>query len=379
MKTLHAAAAIDPRENRSPLSPESTEKLSSMGIIVSADKDIALKSGFSDESLQQAGAQINVLGESAVSADIIIRIAKPSHEEIDALEPGSLHISFLDPFNEKDLIQKLADKKVSAISMEMIPRSTLAQKMDALSSQANLAGYFAVVKAAETLGKVLPMMMTPSGTIAPAKVFVIGVGVAGLQAIATAKRMGAQVQAFDTRPEVEEQVKSIGGKFLKIDLGETGQTDQGYAKELTAEQIIRQKEGMKKACAQSDIVITTAKLFGRPAPTLVDKDMITAMKRGSVVVDLAVETGGNVEGSVLNETVENDGGVKIIGLANLEGQVAKDASSMLAANFANLIEHFWDKEQGLVKIDLEDEVLKECLITHAGAIVHERFKANPSN
>ena len=378
MKTLHAAAAKNPHENRSPLSPESIGKLSSMGIKITADKGIALKSGFTDETLVQAGAQVNELGEGTALADIIIRIAKPTQEDLDALEPGTLHISFLDPFNEKDLIQKLADKKISAISMEMIPRSTLAQKMDALSSQANLAGYFSVVKAAETLGKVLPMMMTPSGTISPAKVFVIGVGVAGLQAIATAKRMGAQVQAFDTRPEVEEQVKSIGGKFLKIDLGETGQTEQGYAKELTPEQIIKQKEGMKKACSQSDIVITTAKLFGRPAPTLVDADMIAVMKRGSVVVDLAVETGGNVEGSVLNKTVENENGVKIIGLANLEGQVAKDASSMLAANFANLIEHFWDKDQGLVKLNPEDEVLRECLITHGGTIVHERFKEKTS-
>lgn len=378
MKTLHAAAAKNPHENRSPLSPESIGKLSSMGIKITADKGIALKSGFTDETLVQAGAQVNELGEGTALADIIIRIAKPTQEDLDALEPGTLHISFLDPFNEKDLIQKLADKKISAISMEMIPRSTLAQKMDALSSQANLAGYFSVVKAAESLGKVLPMMMTPSGTIAPAKVFVIGVGVAGLQAIATAKRMGAQVQAFDTRPEVEEQVKSIGGKFLKIDLGETGQTEQGYAKELTPEQIIKQKEGMKKACSQSDIVITTAKLFGRPAPTLVDADMIAVMKRGSVVVDLAVETGGNVEGSVLNKTVENENGVKIIGLANLEGQVAKDASSMLAANYANLIEHFWDKDQGLVKLNPEDEVLRECLITHGGTIVHERFKEKTS-
>ena len=378
MKTLHAAAAKNPHENRSPLSPESIGKLSSMGIKITADKGIALRSGFTDESLMQAGAQVSELGEGTALADIIIRIAKPTQEDLDALEPGTLHISFLDPFNEKDLIQKLADKKISAISMEMIPRSTLAQKMDALSSQANLAGYFSVVKAAETLGKVLPMMMTPSGTISPAKVFVIGVGVAGLQAIATAKRMGAQVQAFDTRPEVEEQVKSIGGKFLKIDLGETGQTEQGYAKELTPEQIIKQKEGMKKACSQSDIVITTAKLFGRPAPTLVDADMIAVMKRGSVVVDLAVETGGNVEGSVLNKTVENENGVKIIGLANLEGQVAKDASSMLAANFANLIEHFWDKDQGLVKLNPEDEVLRECLITHGGTVVHERFKEKTS-
>ena len=378
MKTLHAAAAKDPHENRSPLSPESIRKLSSMGIKVTAEKGIALRSGFTDETLVQAGAQLSELGEGTALANIIIRIAKPTQEDLDALKPGTLHISFLDPFNEKDLIQKLADKKISAISMEMIPRSTLAQKMDALSSQANLAGYFSVVKAAESLGKVLPMMMTPSGTISPAKVFVIGVGVAGLQAIATAKRMGAQVQAFDTRPEVEEQVKSIGGKFLKIDLGETGQTEQGYAKELTPEQIIKQKEGMKKACSQSDIVITTAKLFGRPAPTLVDADMIAVMKRGSVVIDLAVETGGNVEGSVVNKTVENENGVKIVGLANLEGQVAKDASTMLAANFANLIEHFWDKDQDLVKLNPEDEVLRECLITHGGTVVHERFKEKTS-
>ncbi len=374
MKHLYAAANSDPREARSPITPDSVKKLTTLGMSVVAESGLASKSGFSDEDLREAGAEIATGPEAVKNAEIVVRIQKPTPEAIADMSEGTLHLSFLDPFNEKSLLDDLARAGISAVSMEMIPRSTIAQKMDALSSQANLAGYFAVIKAAEILGKVLPMMMTAAGTIAPAKVFVIGVGVAGLQAIATAKRLGAQVEAFDTRPIVEEQVKSLGAKFLKIDLGETGQTDQGYAKELTPEQIRIQKEGMKKACAQADIVITTAKLFGRPAPTLLDADMVAAMHRGSVIVDLAVETGGNVEGSVLHEISESENGVRIIGLGNLEGRVPKDSSSMLAANFASFLEHFWDKDSGALRLDPENELLKGCLITHHGSIVHEKFK-----
>ena len=258
--------------------------------------------------------------------------------------------------------------------MEMIPRTTLAQKMDALSSQANLAGYFAVLKAAERLNRILPMMMTPAGTIAPSRVFVIGVGVAGLQAIATAKRLGARVEAFDTRPVVEEQVKSLGAKFVKIDLGDTGQTDQGYAKELTPEQIKMQQEGMAKICAQSDIVITTAKLFGRPAPKIVTEEMVAGMKFGSVIVDLAVESGGNVVGSKLDEEVEIEDGPRIIGIGALEDRVAVHSSQMFSANVYNFIEHFWNEESKEIARDLSDEIFGGCAITDGGAIVHERFK-----
>ena len=230
-------------------------------------------------------------------------------EDLDKIKPGTLHISFLDPFNEKALIDDLAKRDISAISMEMIPRSTLAQKMDALSSQANLAGYAAVTMATDRMTKILPMMMTPAGTISPARFFIIGVGVAGLQAIATAKRLGARVEAFDTRPVVEEQVKSLGAKFVKVDLGEMSETDQGYAKELTPEQLDKQRQEMAKACARADVVITTAKLFGRKAPLILNNEVLDQMQPGSILIDLAVESGGNVEGSKVGEEVVTNGGL----------------------------------------------------------------------
>jgi NAD(P) transhydrogenase subunit alpha len=257
--------------------------------------------------------------------------------------------------------------------MEMIPRSTIAQKMDALSSQANLAGYVTVILAAERLNKILPMMMTPSGTITPSRVFVIGAGVAGLQAIATAKRLGARVEAFDTRPVVEEQVQSLGAKFIKIDLGETGQTKDGYAKALTPEQIEKQRQGMAKVCANSDIVITTAQLFGRKAPVIITKDMVAQMKPGSVIVDMAVESGGNVEGSKIDEEVKVNG-VLIIGLGNLPGRVAVHASQMYSSNLTNLIESYWDGEKKTFNLNLEDETIQGCLITHHGEIVNAAIK-----
>lgn len=362
-------------ETRVALVPESVQKLTAMGIAVSVERGAGLKSYFLDTDYEKAGAKIveDRNGELG-RADMVARVRKPLAEEISRLKSGAMHVSFLDPFNEAELIDAFARAGVTAISMEMIPRTTLAQKMDALSSQANLAGYFAVVKASERLNRILPMMMTPAGTISPSRVFVIGVGVAGLQAIATAKRMGARVEAFDTRPIVEEQVKSLGAKFVKIDLGDTGQTEQGYAKELTPEQIKMQQDGMAKICAQSDIVITTAKLFGRPAPKIVTEEMVGGMKFGSVIVDLAVESGGNVVGSKLDEEVQIQDGPRIIGIGALEDRVAVHASQMYSANIFNFIEHFWNKESKQINRNLEDEILGGCVITDGGSIVHERFK-----
>lgn len=362
-------------ETRVALIPESVKKLTSKGIVVSVERGAGLNSYFLDTDYEQAGAEIvddRIAG--LAHADLVARVRKPPLEEVALMKSGMMHISFLDPFNESELIQSFSAAGVTAVSMEMIPRTTLAQKMDALSSQANLAGYFAVIKASERLNRILPMMMTPSGTIAPSRVFVIGVGVAGLQAIATAKRLGARVEAFDTRPVVEEQVKSLGAKFVKIDLGDTGQTDQGYAKELTPEQIKLQQAGMAKICAQSDIVITTAKLFGRPAPKIVTEEMVRGMKFGSVIVDLAVESGGNVVGSKLNEEVQIENGPRIIGIGALEDRVAVHSSQMYSANICNFIEHFWDEESKQISRNLEDEILGGCVITDGGSIVHERFK-----
>ena len=362
-------------ETRVALIPETVKKLTSMGVTVEIERGAGENSYFLDTDYEEAGASIATDRSAAMSeADLVARVRKPAHEDIAVLKSGAMHISFLDPFNEKGLIDAFAHANVTSVSMEMIPRTTLAQKMDALSSQANLAGYFAVIKGAERLNRILPMMMTPAGTIAPCRVFVIGVGVAGLQAIATAKRLGARVEAFDTRPVVEEQVKSLGAKFVKIDLGDTGQTDQGYAKELTSEQIKMQQAGMAKICAQSDIVITTAKLFGRPAPKIVTEEMVSGMKNGSVIVDLAVEGGGNVVGSKLNEDVRVENGPVIIGIGALEDRVAVHASQMYSANIYNFIEHFWDEESKTIGLNFEDEILSGSVITHDGAVVHERFK-----
>ena len=245
--------------------------------------------------------------------------------------------------------------------------------MDALSSQANLAGYSAVIEASRTLTKSFPMMMTAAGTISPSRVFVIGVGVAGLQAIATAKRLGARVEAFDTRPIVEEQVKSLGAKFVQIDIGKTEETSQGYAKELTPDQIKMQQEGMKKICGHSDVVITTAQVFGRPAPRIVSTEMVEAMKPGSVIVDMAVSSGGNVEGSIEDEYVFHEG-VTIIGMSNLPGEVAMDASQVYGSNIFNMIEEYWDAESKEFNFDLSDEILKGCVITNDGKVINSMVK-----
>ena len=361
-------------ETRVALVPETVGKLVKLGASIEVESGLGQTIMLEDADYAAAGATVSTDPRASCSAaDIVLRLNVPRTNEVTALKAGAIHISYMDPFNELDLIRNCAASKVSAFSMEMIPRSTIAQKMDAISSQANLAGYVAVVQAAQRSAKILPMMMTPAGTITPSRVFIIGAGVAGLQAIATAKRLGARVEAFDTRPVVEEQVQSLGVKFLKVDLGETGQTKDGYAKELTEEQLAMQREAMKKACSNADIVITTAQVFGRKAPLIVTQDMVAAMKPGSVVVDLAVATGGNVAGAKIDEEVDVNG-VTIIGLSNYPGQVPVPASQMYSNNLGSFLEHFWDKEEKVFKPDFDDEIIRGCLITHDGNIVNETIK-----
>ena len=363
-----------PDESRVPITPDTAKKLARMGAEVVIEAGMGAGARFTDQHYVDAGATVetsrtNLLG----SADVLLRLRKPELEEIGLFKKGCIHISFLDPFNEHELVTAMKDAGITSISMEMIPRTTRSQKMDALSSQANLAGYVMVMKAASELPRILPMMMTPAGTLKPANVFVIGAGVAGLQAIATAKRLGAKVTAFDTRPVVAEQVQSLGAKFLEIDLGETGETAGGYAKELTPEQVEMQRQAQKDVIAKSDVVITTAQVFGRKAPVLVTPDMIAGMRTGSVIVDMAAESGGNVEGSVAGETVEIDG-VKVIGTGNWAAEVAADASQMYSSNLFNLVEDNWDEEAKVFKIDFEDDILPGCIITHDGAITNETIK-----
>jgi NAD(P) transhydrogenase subunit alpha len=363
-----------PGENRVPITPDSAKKLCRMGAELVVEEGLGTGSGFPDSEYADAGATVSAdRSEMFSSADLLLRLRKPSPDEIKLMKRGCVHISYLDPFNERDLVVALKEAGITAISMEMIPRTTRSQKMDALSSQANLAGYVMVLQAASHLPRIFPMMMTPAGTLKPANVFVIGAGVAGLQAIATAKRLGAKVTAFDTRPVVAEQVQSLGAKFLEIDLGETGQTAGGYALELTPEQVELQRQAQKDVIAKSDVVITTAQVFGRKPPVLVTKDMVEGMAPGSVIVDMAAETGGNVEGSVPDEIVKV-GGVTIIGKGNLAGEVARDASQMYSSNLFNLVEDNWDEEQKQFVVNFDDDILPGCVITHDGEVVNETIK-----
>ena len=374
MNKVFLCAETIPEETRTALVPAHVKALCEMGYELFVQSEAGLAIGFSDDDYATAGAKIvETVQDGYDQCDIVVRINKPD-ENISGMREKTLHISSFDVFNEKEAVKEFAEAGIRVISLEMMPRTTLAQKMDIQSSQASLAGYYAVILAASRLPKIFPMMMTPAGNISPARVFIIGVGVAGLQAIATAKRLGARVEAFDTRPVVEEEVKSLGAKFVKIDLGEMGQTDQGYAKELTPEQVELQRQGQAKVCAQSDIVITTAKVFGRKAPLIVTKEMTDQMKPGSIIVDMAVKTGGNVEGSNPDEDVILDNGVMIINGDSLERAVPKDASNMFSGNIFAFLEHFWDSENKTFKLNYEDEIMKGCLITSNGQIVHERFK-----
>ena len=361
-------------ETRVPMIPDGVSRMTKLGVDLRIEQGMGSSCLFSDAEYEAAGATVVAGRKSLFSdADVVLRLNKPAEADVEMLKPGAIHISFLDPFNERELVKKLAAAEIVAVSMELIPRTTKAQKMDALSSQASLAGYAAAILAAERLDGIFPMMTTPAGTIRPARVFIIGAGVAGLQAIATAKRLGARVEAFDTRPVVEEQVQSLGARFVKVDLGDQGQTADGYAKALTEDQLARQREMMAKHCALSDVVITTAQVFGRRAPLIVTADMIGRMKPGSVVVDMAVESGGNVEASKLGKEVSSDG-VRVLGFPNLAGRVPVAASQMYSSNLAGFVEEFWDTDTSRLVLDQEDEIIAGCMLTRDGAIVNGKIR-----
>ena len=372
---IFAPKETDPNEPRAAVTPDTAARLVKLGATVAVQSGIGGGAFFPDAAYEKAGAAVRSDRAAALGeADIVLRVRKPPAEEVALLKQGAVHISFLDPFNETELVDDLARHGVSALSMELVPRSTRAQKLDALSSQHSIAGYAMVLMAADQLKHILPMMVTPSGTLQPARVFVIGAGVAGLQAIATAKRLGARVEAFDTRPDVAEQVESLGARFVKVDLGETGQTSQGYAKALTPEQLAKQRAAMADRCAQSDIVITTALLFGRKAPVVVTGAMVQRMKPGSIIVDYAVESGGNVEGSEPGkDVVAND--VTIIGYRNIPGRLASSASQMYANNLFNFVDQFWDADSTTFVLNRDDEIVSGSLVTHDGAMVNEMVKS----
>ena len=370
---IAALKSTDATDLRSVIHPETLSKLIELeGTSMMFESGIGKGINVSDEALTTLGLTCSSRDECLTKGNVIITPSPLTSAETNQIQSGASVIGMLNPFYAQDELKAMAAAKLNAVSMEFIPRITRAQKMDVLSSQANLAGYAAVLEAAQHLNSALPMMMTAAGTLKPARVFVIGVGVAGLQAIATAKRLGARVEAFDTRDVVEEQVKSLGAKFVKIDLGETGQTDQGYAKELTEEQIAKQKELQSLVCARSDIVITTAQIFGRPAPRIIDEATIKLMKPGSVILDMAVETGGNVEGSAVDEVIDING-VKVVGVSNLSSRVSNHASFALSNNIINWITDFYDPESGALNFDFEDEVIQSSVLVFGGEIKNERF------
>ena len=362
-------------ETRCAITPETVKKFIGLGATVTVETGTGAGSSFPDSEYEAAGASVKPDTRAVLDgADIVLAVRGPTAQEISAIKPGAVVVALLDAYREKDTVAALAGAGTTAFAMEFVPRISRAQVMDALSSQANLAGYRAVIEAAHAYGRGFPMMMTAAGTVAPAKIFVMGVGVAGLQAIATARRMGAVVTATDVRPATKEQVESLGAKFLAVEDEEfkNAQTAGGYAKpmspEYQAKQAILTGEHIKK----QDIVITTALIPGRAAPVLVTADQVATMKPGSVLIDLAVEAGGNVEGARVGETVVTPNGASIVGIANLPGRIASDASSLYAKNlfaFVGLM-----LKDGALSVDLEDEILKAAVVTHGGAVVHEGVK-----
>ena len=370
---ISALKSSIPSDTRSPIHEDTIKNLLNLETEIWFEEDVGLGINSSNKVFENIGLKKHTREDCLKNGNLIITNQALNTEELKLIKPNSTILGMVNPFNNQELINQCSKLKINLVSMEFIPRITRAQKMDVLSSQANLAGYAAVIESAKHLSTALPMMMTAAGTLKPARVFVIGVGVAGLQAIATAKRLGARVDAFDTRDVVEEQVNSLGAKFVKIDLGETGQTDQGYAKELTPEQVQKQKDLQSDVCARSDIVITTAQLFGRPAPQLIDSNTIEKMKPGSVIFDMAVESGGNVEGSVADEVIINNG-VKIIGISNLASSVSNHASLALSNNYNHWITDFYNKEENNINFDFEDEIIKSSVLVFNGKIVNERFK-----
>lgn len=355
-------------ETRVAAIPETIKKLASAGNTFTVQSGAGEAAGFPDDQFLEAGATITPDFAATVNgADAVVKVQKPSSEEIAAIPEGAIVISYLDPLTDDATAQALTAKKISAFAMESIPRTTRAQSMDSLSSQATVSGYKSVLIAASESPKFFPMLTTAAGTVRPAKVFVIGVGVAGLQAIATAKRLGAIVQAFDVRPAVKEQVESLGAKFVEIDLGtEDAETAGGYAKELTDEQKAKQTELMSDTVVESDIVITTAAIPGRPAPKLVPRDVVERMQPSAVIVDLAAESGGNVEPTEAGQTVLVNG-VKVIGPRNIPATMPLHASQLYAKNVSNLLE-LMIGEEGAKNVDFSDDILDGAVLTHGGTL-----------
>jgi NAD(P) transhydrogenase subunit alpha len=365
-----------PGETRVAAVPETVKKLIAAGFSVTVEAGAGLAAAYPDADYAAAGATLAKTAKDALAkADILFKVRAPEADEIAAIKPGLIVVATLNPYIDKAALAGLAKAKATAFAMEFVPRITRAQVMDVLSSQANLAGYRAVIEGAEAYGRVLPMMMTAAGTVAAAKVFIMGVGVAGLQAIATARRLGAVVTATDVRPATKEQVESLGAKFLAVEDEEfkNAQTAGGYAKEMSKEYQAKQAELLSTHIAKQDIVITTALIPGRPAPKLVSAAQVASMRPGSVIVDLAIEQGGNVEGAKLGEVAVTKNGVKILGVANLPGRIAADASALYARNLMAFSGLFMDAE-GQFAPNYEDEILKAALVTQGGAVVHPNLK-----
>lgn len=358
-------------EARVAASPDTVKKYVQMGFEVVVETGAGDGASIADSVYQEAGATIAADAATVFGADVVLKVQRPTDEEIAQLKEGGVLISSLSALTNKDMVQKLAERKVTAFAMELVPRITRAQSMDILSSQANLAGYKAVLDAVHEFKRAVPMMMTAAGTVAPARFLVLGAGVAGLQAIATAKRLGGVVHAFDVRPAVKEQVESLGGKFVEVDPEATkdAETKGGYAKEMSEDYKKKQAAKIAEVLAKTDIAICTALIPGKPAPVLITEDMVKGMRPGSVIVDLAVEAGGNCPLSEFDRVVVKHG-VTLVGHGNVPARLAVDASNLFAKNLLNFISPLVDKESKTLTFNWEDEILKGSCVTRDGQIVH---------
>ncbi|MBU2582208.1 MAG: Re/Si-specific NAD(P)(+) transhydrogenase subunit alpha [Alphaproteobacteria bacterium] len=372
MVTIAVTAEAE-NEPRVAVSPDTVKKLVAAGCKVRIESGAGVRSQFFDDAYAAQGAEIAPTAADALKgADVLLRVRRPSNEDVAALAPGGVVAAMLDPFGDRAELEALAATKATLFAMEYMPRTTRAQSMDVLSSQANLAGYKAVVDAASVFGAAIPMMMTPAGTVPAAKAFIMGVGVAGLQAIATARRLGAIVTATDVRPATKEQVQSLGAKFIAVEDEEfkQAQTSGGYAKEMSADYKAKQAELIANHLKAQDIVITTALIPGRPAPRLITADMVRSMKPGAVIVDLAAERGGNCELTKPGETITTDNGVKIVGTLNYAGTVPVNASNLYARNLLSFIDLMIDKKDGKLAINWDDDIIQGTLVGKDGALVH---------
>jgi H+-translocating NAD(P) transhydrogenase subunit alpha len=370
---IAVARETDANEPRVAATPETVKKFRALGAEVVVARGAGNASGLLDADYEAAGATIS--DTPIKDADLVLKVRRPAPAELADYKRGALAVAIMDPYGNDTALQQMADAGVTAVAMELMPRITRAQSMDVLSSQANLAGYRAVIDAAAEYGRALPMMMTAAGTVPAAKVFIMGVGVAGLQAIATARRLGAVVTATDVRPATKEQVESLGAKFLAVEDEEfkNAQTAGGYAKEMSKEYQAKQAALTAEHIKKQDIVITTALIPGRPAPRLITAAMVASMRPGSVIIDLAVERGGNVEGAVAG-TVVNVGGVKIVGHLNMPGRLPASASSLYAKNLLTFVETLIDKKEKTLAVNWDDELVKATVLTRDGAVVHPNFQ-----